>query len=473
MISYQQTPVGALSGKERLHRLFQHYQKPGPRYTSYPTAVHFHPLDPDDHENYLRSPAKAAQAPLSLYFHLPFCPSLCTFCGCHTIINRDPGAREEYLDLLTREMDRREEKVPLTRRPVVQIHWGGGSPSFLDPDQIRRLGAMIRERYSIVPGVEYSVEIDPRQVTRETIRAFAEIGVNRASLGVQDLHPDVQKAINRWQPQEVSEQTIRWLREEGIQAINCDLIYGLPHQTQERFCATLDTVLNWGVDRLTVFGYAHVPWVKPAQKVFEKKEIMLPPETRLAVLEEVHRRIPARGYAHLGLDHFALPHDPLAKAFAEGTMTRNFQGYATLGGVEIAAFGLSAIGQTAETYVQNVKDLSLYRRILREETYLPLERGIRLSAEDRMRREIIMDIMCGKVLDQGHLADRWGPPFGEALARAKPALEEMEADGLLTFHGGLLEVTHHGRFFLRNIAMVFDAYLTPSTDGAAVYSKTL
>lgn len=473
MSSSVPSPLGALTERERLHRLFTQYQRPGPRYTSYPTAVQFNPLPPAEETRWLTSDPQAKNAPLSLYFHLPFCPSLCTFCGCHTIINRDPTAREEYLDLLAREMDQRESVAPLGNRPVVQIHWGGGSPSFLDPGQIRRLGKMIRERYKISCRVEYSVEIDPRQVSRESIRAFAEIGVNRASLGVQDVSPEVQRAINRWQPQEVSERVITWLQEEGITAINCDLIYGLPKQTRESFRRTLDEVLAWRVDRLTVFGYAHVPWVKPAQKVFEKKDIILSPETRLEILEEIHQRIPSAGYEHLGLDHFALPHDPLAKAFREGTMTRNFQGYATLAGVEIAAFGISAIGQTMDAYVQNVKDLSLYRERLTKQSRLPLERGVRLTREDQMRRDVIMRIMCGQAINQGSMVSRWGPAFGDLLRESEPQLEEMEADGLITFHGGTLEITPHGRFFLRNIAMAFDAYLQKTSGPNPVYSKTL
>ena len=464
-----------LKEKERLFRLFHQYNRPGPRYTSYPTALKFAPVSIKEQEEILADKAKAdANSPLSLYFHLPFCPSLCTFCGCHTIIDRKEESREEYLGLLEKEMRRYQEKAPYPNREVIQIHFGGGSPSFLTPRQIRFLGKLIQKFFPVSPKVEYSVEIDPRQVTRQSIEAFRQIGVNRASIGVQDLDPEVQKAINRIQPQEVSEQCLTWLRECGITAINCDLIYGLPKQSKANFENTLDQVLAWKPDRLTIFGYAHVPWVKPAQKVFEKKNILLPPEERMEILYDIHQRLPREGYRHLGLDHFAAPHDPLAKAWDEGTMHRNFQGYSTLAGAEIAAFGISAISQGTEYYLQNVKELSSYRQILETETFLPIERGYRLNREDLMRREIIMEIMCGRSIHQGAKVQKWGEAFGHLEKEAEPQLQEMEADGLITMHGGQLAPTRIGRFFLRNIALAFDQYSQNPQEGSPpAFSKTL
>ncbi|MCH8541343.1 MAG: oxygen-independent coproporphyrinogen III oxidase [Opitutales bacterium] len=461
--------------KERLFHLFHHYNRPGPRYTSYPTALKFAPLAIEEQEKILADKKHAeANSPLSLYFHIPFCPSLCTFCGCHTIIDRKEESREEYLALLEKEMRRFQQKTAYPNRKVVQIHFGGGSPSYLTPRQIRHLGKRIREIFPIARNVEYSVEIDPRQVNRQSIEAFREIGVNRASIGVQDLDPDVQKAINRIQPREVSEQCLTWLREANIKAINCDLIYGLPKQTKENFERTLDQVLEWQPDRLTIFGYAHVPWVKPAQKVFEKKNILLPPEERMEILYQIHRRLPQEGYRHLGLDHFAAPHDPLAKAYDEGTMHRNFQGYSTLAGVEIAAFGISAISQGTNYYLQNVKELSSYRQILLNENFLPIERGYRLTTEDLMRREIIMEIMCGRTIDQKAKVKKWGEAFGRLEKEAEPQLQEMEADGLITMHSGKLAPTRIGRFFLRNIALVFDQHAKPAQEGQSpAFSKTI
>lgn len=444
--------------------LVRKYNIPGPRYTSYPTAPQF--SDTIDRYALLqeirRDNADSATA-LSLYFHLPFCESLCWYCGCNTVITRRRASAGEYVDLLIAEI---EMTAPLldTARPVTQLHFGGGTPTFLPPAEIDRLAAAIRKHFRFSPDAEISVEIDPRRLTREHVDAFRRLGCNRASLGVQDTNPEVQVAIHRWQPLALTRQAVAWLREAGYQSVSIDLIYGLPLQTAESFAKTVDEVIALNPDRLAVFSYAHVPWIKPAQKIFEQRQQLPSTEAKLAMLTTAAHQLVAAGYAQIGMDHFARPDDELAVAFAEGTLHRNFQGYTTRAGASLYGFGMSSISQTDGSFRQNHKELPDYEAAIRAGR-LPVERGYLLTEDDRRRRTIITDIMCARGLDFARLSARLGQDFETAYASELASLDDLAADGLVTREPGRVVITALGQLFLRIIAMRFDAHLEKRRTG--------
>ncbi len=429
-----------------------------PRYTSYPPATRFTTdlplLGLDDA---IRADNAPGAGPLSLYFHLPFCETRCWYCGCTTIVTRRAAAASDYLDLLEREIGLTAGRID-TRRPVVQLHLGGGTPTYLRPDEIRRLAAMIRARFDYAPDAEIGVEIDPRRLTRDHIRALAELGATRASLGVQDTDRRVQLAIHRHQPNPLNRQAVDWLRAEGFRSINLDLIYGLPLQTRESFARTLDDVLALGPDRLSVFSYAHVPWIKPAQKIFEDRGQLPDPEEKLAMFALAHERLTHAGFIDIGLDHFARPDDELARAQRAGTLHRNFQGYSTHAGASLYGFGLSSISQTADTYRQNTKDMRAYQAALAGGR-LPVERGLRLDDEDRRRRTIIMRLMCDRRLDYARMSAELGLDFEKAYAAELATLGDLIADGIVGMDEAGLRVTPAGVPLLRVVAMRFDATL--------------
>ncbi|NBD37954.1 MAG: oxygen-independent coproporphyrinogen III oxidase, partial [Verrucomicrobia bacterium] len=313
-----------------LSALIGKYNRPGPRYTSYPTALQFTPVEDADP---LLQECHAAASPLSLYVHLPFCESLCWFCACTTVITCNRAQADEYLDALEREIDLMLPHLHADHRPVNQLHLGGGSPSFLTAAQLRRLGHMLRSRFRFTPDAECSAELDPRTLDPEKVAALAEFGCNRASIGVQDIHPEVQQAIHRVQPDELNRKAVGWIREAGIHGLNLDLVYGLPHQSVDRFRATLDAVLTYRPDRFAVFSYAHVPWVAPAQKILEKAGLP-DPETKFRMLMATIERLTGEGYRFIGMDHFAREDDDLAVALREGGLHRNFQGYTTRAGAD-------------------------------------------------------------------------------------------------------------------------------------------
>ncbi|HVU35409.1 MAG TPA: oxygen-independent coproporphyrinogen III oxidase [Opitutaceae bacterium] len=442
--------------------LIRKYSIPGPRYTSYPPATQFTTdLSAVDIEGALAADNAPGAGPLSLYFHLPFCETRCWFCGCNTVITRRRDSAGEYLDDLERELRLTAAKIDASR-PVAQIHLGGGTPTFFPPDQLRRLGAVIRRYFpNVGPSVEFGVEVDPRRLTAEHVLALREIGANRASLGVQDTNPRVQLAIHRHQPHRLNQQTMEWLRSMGFSSVNVDLIFGLPLQTAESFSATIDDVLGLSPDRLSVFSYAHVPWIKPAQKIFEDREQLPSAEEKLAMFAVAHEKLTAAGYMDIGLDHFAKPDDELAVALRQGTLHRNFQGYSTRGGASLYAFGISSISSTAETYRQNFKSLTDWRAAL-EAGRLPVERGLRITAEDRNRREIIMRIMCDRRLDFADLSRRLGLDFAATYANELAGLADLETDGLIVRTARGVEVTGIGVPLLRVVAMRFDTTLSAS-----------
>jgi oxygen-independent coproporphyrinogen-3 oxidase len=449
--------------------LIRKYSIPGPRYTSYPPATKFTlelaPLALDA----AIADDNRGRRPLSLYFHLPFCETRCWFCGCNTVITRRRDAAGEYLDDLAREMRLTAERLDNTR-PVAQIHLGGGTPTFFPPEELRRLGALVHELFpNRGPDCEFGVEIDPRRIREDHVRALREIGANRASLGIQDTNPRVQLAIHRIQPQSVNERAFAWLDAAGFESINVDLIYGLPLQTRESFARTIDDVLQLDPDRLSVFSYAHVPWIKPAQKIFEQRAQLPGAEEKLAMFAVAHEKLTAAGYIDIGLDHFAKPDDELAVALREGTLHRNFQGYSTRGDASLYAFGISSISSTADTYRQNHKTLDGWRAAL-DAHQLPVERGLRLSAEDVRRRTIIMRLMCHRRLDFAELSRTLGLDFPDRYASELRSLDDLEADGLVRRSAGGVEVTGIGVPLLRVVAMRFDETLSTAP---AQHSRTI
>lgn len=439
--------------------LIRKYNVPGPRYTSYPTAVQF--TDQFSSEELLADirANNAAPRPLSLYFHLPFCETLCWFCGCTTVISKDHSRADRYLQSLEKELELVAPMIHPASR-VVQMHLGGGTPNFFSPGQILRLGAMVTRHFTFEPGAESSVEIDPRRLTPEHVQAFRDIGVTRASFGIQDFDPVVQEAVNRIQPKELSDKAAEWIHASGYESLNIDLIYGLPHQTPESFARTIELALELRPDRFAVFNYAHVPWMKPAQKLVEK-QVLPTPETKLAMLKTVIETLTGRGFVYIGMDHFARDTDELAVAQRAGTLQRNFQGYSTRAGVDIYGFGMSSISQTPTHYRQNEKTLGVYQSRL-EAGQLPLSRACFLSRDDQIRRETIMRLMCDLRLDYAVLGQRLGIDFEAYFARELASLAEAAADGLVVLRHGGLTVSDTGRLLIRNLAMVFDAHLAKS-----------
>jgi oxygen-independent coproporphyrinogen-3 oxidase len=434
--------------------LIQKYNRPGPRYTSYPTALQFTEVDkPVDWLTRTRDP----DAPLSLYFHLPFCESLCWFCACTTVITCNRDHADRYLDALEREMDMTLPFLDVERRSCIQLHFGGGSPSFLTAEQLDRLCTAIRSRFRMAEGAEISAELDPRTLSAEKVEVLARHGFNRASFGVQDVNPTVQKAVHRIQPDEINRRCVEWVRGAGFAGLNVDLIYGLPHQTVDSFRETLQTALSYGPDRLAVFSYAHVPWVAPAQKILERSTLP-EPEVKFAMLLETIETLTANGYIYIGMDHFAKAGDELANALESGSLHRNFQGYTTKAGSELCGFGMSSISMSAHAYRQNAKDLEAWHAAI-DAGQLPLTKGYLLTDEDKLRRELIMAIMCSGKITFSDFNERYGIDFREHFADAIAALEEPAEDGLVTFQSDGFEVTERGRLLLRNLAMPFDAYL--------------
>lgn len=450
--------------------LVRKYNQPGPRYTSYPPATKFAaPFSTQELMRRIEENNASEARDLSLYFHLPFCKSLCWYCGCNTIITTQQGQSAAYLDLIEKELDLVKSRLNPSRK-VVQLHFGGGTPTFLLPEELWRLGEMIHDRFRIADDVEFGVEIDPRRLTADHVKALKAIGCNRASLGVQDHNPAVQVAVHRIQPKEMTEQAIEWLRAMGINLINIDLIYGLPHQTPESFAKTLDEVIAFRPDRLAVFSYAHVPWIKPSQKLLQT-DALPTAETKLQLLKKTIEKLTADDqFVYIGMDHFARPNDELAIAQKNKTLQRNFQGYSTRGDADIYSFGISSISQAEGAYWQNLKELPAYKEALARGEF-PIERGYFLTDEDKLRRTTIMRLMCDLGLNYADMSRRTGVNFAEHFATEVASLADLEADGLLTRGAEGIQVTETGRLFIRNIAMRFDAYLPQESERR--FSRTI
>lgn len=461
---------GIIEHMEFSAELLHKYCKAGPRYTSYPTAPYFHEsFGPAQWEEELRASQNKGRD-ISLYAHIPFCDTLCYYCGCNMIATKDYSKAESYLDILFREIDR-VAALTSPQRKVRQLHWGGGTPTYLKPDDLRRLYDYLAGKFSIAPDAEIGCEMDPRELSREHIQALRQSGFNRVSLGVQDLDDMVQHAVNRVQPEALIREVYGWVREAGFHSVNFDLMIGLPHQSVASFERTLDKVIAMAPDRFAVFNYAHVPWMKKHQKLIHE-ETLPQLEQRLALQKLTLEKLTSAGYVYIGMDHFARPDDELVKAQQAKTLYRNFQGYTTHKNCDILAFGASAISQTEDVYAQNVKVLSKYRQLVKAGT-LPVERGLRVAPEDKLRREAITQIMCDLELDKAAFGRQWGIDFDRHFADALEELRDMHDDGLVVLEPGVVRVTEAGRVFLRNIAMAFDGYLRQQATDKPRYSRTI
>jgi len=449
--------------------LVRKYNVAGPRYTSYPPATKFDDQIawPEIADEIIRN--NKSTRDLSLYFHLPFCQSLCWYCGCTTVITTDQKQSGTYLEYLHKEM-KQMVSVLNPDRQVAQLHFGGGTPTFLTPQEILQLGQMIHALFKIDPHMEGGVEIDPRRLSRDHIKALRIIGFNRASLGVQDFDPEVQKAVHRIQPLEMTQTTIDWIREYGYESLNIDLIYGLPRQTLASFEKTIDQVIKLNPDRIALFSYAHVPWIKPAQKILEAGNLPTP-EEKLQILKMAVEKLTSNDqYVYIGMDHFAKPHDDLAIAQRTRKLHRNFQGYSTHGDADIYSFGISAISQTDNAYWQNEKELPKYYAAL-DAGKSPVTKGYLVTEDDKIRREVIMRIMCDLYLNFSHIEKKFEIKFVDYFSREIESLFQLEKDELILFTPFGFEVTPMGRLLIRNIAMRFDGYY--KTDSQNRYSRTI
>jgi len=452
--------------------LLRKYDRPGPRYTSYPTAVEFHPgFDAAAYRANLAEAASASDQPLSLYLHLPFCEERCTFCGCMVVITKKRDVAATYLDYLKRELAMLGAALS-GRRRVVQYHWGGGTPTYLSPAQMADLHQTVATHFDVDPDGEVAIEVDPRVTTFEQLDLLRQLGFNRLSMGVQDFAPAVQAAVNRVQPVEMTRALFDHARRLGFGSINVDLIYGLPLQTRASFASTVDTVLSMRPDRVAVYSFALVPWIRAHQKGLPMAD--LPgPEAKLELFVEAMQRFVAAGYRQIGMDHFALPDDDLAKASEAGRLHRNFMGYTTRPAPDMVGAGVSAIGDVSGAFAQNVKPLAAYYAAL-DAGRFPIERGYRLDQDDHLRRFVITELMCNFRVRQADLCERFGVALPRYFAlEIDELLRGPVADGFLRITSDALEVTPHGRLFVRNIAMHFDRHLRRKTSVAPVFSRTI
>ncbi len=440
--------------------LIERYGGRGPRYTSYPTAVQFHSGfgEADYRAAVARTNAMPIPDPLSIYVHIPFCHSLCYYCGCTKIVTRNQERAERYLVPLFKDIELQAELFDIDRQ-VQQLHLGGGTPTYLTPEQMGRMMAKFRQHFNLrLDGKqEFSIEIDPRTATPEDIAGMGEVGFNRVSLGVQDFDPEVQKAVNRIQSVEETQGLITAARQSGFNSVSLDLIYGLPLQTVKTFDRTLDTVLEMRPDRLAIYSYAHLPQMFRAQKLVQEDQLPSP-ETKLEIFRRTTERLTGEGYVYIGMDHFALASDELVQAQQRGELQRNFQGYSTHAKCDLIGLGMSAIGRVGDSFSQNVKDLGVYTSML-EKGQMPIERGYTMSQDDRIRAAVIQEVMCHGKLDFDAASANLGINFKEYFANEFPQLEVLDKDGLIDLGEKGLLVTERGRLLLRPIAMVFDYYL--------------
>jgi oxygen-independent coproporphyrinogen III oxidase len=446
------------------------YNRPGPRYTSYPTApVWNDSFGPTDHEKVLEQ-AEAAQTPVSLYMHIPFCESLCLFCACNVVIQKNKSVAPPYLDVLKREMERVSRSVS-KKRPVVQFHWGGGTPTYLSPEQIEDLFGFTRAHFAFAPGSEMGIEVDPRVTSRRHLETIRKMGFNRLSMGIQDFQPEVQKAVHRIQPYEMTRELLLTARELGFDSINVDLIYGLPYQTAQTFAHTVEQIIGLAPDRIALFSYAHVPWLKKQQGSFvaHLPEGMVKFEIfRTGLLKFIEA-----GYLYIGMDHFAKPGDELAISQQNRTLHRNFQGYTTKAGADLYGMGITAISGIQRAYAQNYRDIPSWQKAVAERG-LATMRGYHLSDEDLLRRAVISRLLCHTVIVKDEISREFGIDFDDYFADELRSFEPFREDGLVLLENGEICATWLGRIFIRNLAMVFDPYLEKQQLAAKpLFSKTL
>lgn len=452
--------------------LLRKYSAPGPRYTSYPTAPAFSAtFGVRDYMKAIEeSNGPGTDSPISLYFHFPFCDTLCYFCGCTMLVTHSREQIREYNQYLMREIGMIAPLVS-KKRNVVQLHWGGGTPSYLDPDEIKEVGSFIKEHFPYHPEIEAGVEIDPRGLTYAHMEALRDVGFNRISMGVQDFDIRVQEAVNRVQPESITRDAIDWSRNLGFHSINLDLIYGLPFQTLESFEKTVDTVIELAPERIAVFNYAHVPWLKPHQKLIHQEDLPAT-ELKLDIFKMTTEKLLNAGYWSVGMDHFAKQTDELSIAQRNGTLYRNFQGYSTKAGCDLYGFGMSAIGHFKETYQQNIKTIREYYDALKNNT-LATRLGYRMTADDHIRKEVIMRVMCDMEIRKKEIESKFEINFDEYFRDSFPKLDSFVEDRLVTMLDDRIVVNGMGRLVIRNIAMCFDAYLDQMIKGKPIFSKTV
>lgn len=438
--------------------LIRKYDKAGPRYTSYPTAVQFHTGFGATEYREQALASNASRRPLSLYVHIPFCDTVCFYCACNKIITKNRRHAAPYLDHLHQEIALQGALFDRSR-PVTQLHWGGGTPTFISAEQMRALMQVTREHFRLLDddSGEYSIEVDPRETDDHTIALLRKLGFNRLSLGVQDFDRRVQEAVNRIQPREITLKVMEAARREGFKSISVDLIYGLPLQTVASFSRTVDDIIAQRPDRISVFNYAHLPDLFKTQRQIDGGALP-PPAEKLEILKTVIERMTEAGYVYIGMDHFAKPDDELAQAQQAGTLYRNFQGYSTHADCDLIGLGATSIGMVGDSYSQNLKTLEeYYARI--DEGRLAVFRGVRLDADDRLRRAVITDLICHFHLDFTAVERHFGIRFRDYFASEWVELADMQADGLLALSETGIRVLPAGRLLIRNICMVFDRYL--------------
>jgi oxygen-independent coproporphyrinogen III oxidase len=454
--------------------MLEKYATSAPRYTSYPTAVDWDKdFDPSRYPSLLER-AAASREPLSVYVHLPYCAELCLFCGCNMVVSRSAKRIDAYLDALEKEFATVRASGVGTR-PVRQYHWGGGTPTELSIAQIERVHGFFSKTFRLAPDAEVAIEVDPRVTSRAQVELLARIGFNRVSLGVQDFEPKVQAAVKRVQSEEETRAVIDAARENGIRSVNIDLIYGLPYQTGKSFANTVERVLAIRPERVALFHYAHVPWLKRHQNTVDQ-EAVPSSEEKLAIFVRSVEQFTAAGYVYVGLDHFALPDDELALALKRHELQRNFMGYTTRRGADIVALGQSSIGDVAGCYAQSLVKEFEYEAAVHERGHA-IHRGHELSADDRLRRDVILGLMCNGVLAKAGIEAKHGIVFDECFARELTELRPLADDGLVRLDPDALRLTPLGQMFMRNVALPFDRYFrarkATGGDGKQTFSKTL
>ncbi|MCZ6776895.1 MAG: oxygen-independent coproporphyrinogen III oxidase [Ignavibacteria bacterium] len=452
--------------------LLKKYDQHGPRYTSYPPAPVFTADFTAEHfkDEILATNGPESRSDISLYFHFPFCDTLCYFCGCTMLVTRDRKRMNEYNHYLKKEIALVAPMIAQDRK-VTQLHWGGGTPTHLFPEEILDMAEYVKGSFRIDPEVEMSVEIDPRELTQRHLSTLKHVGFNRLSMGVQDFNPNVQKAVNRIQPEEMTVQVFEWASSLDFESINIDLIYGLPFQTVESFEETLQRVLQFRPDRIAVFNYAHVPWLKPHQKLIHPEDLPSS-EEKIEILKMTIELLTSRGYLYIGMDHFAKLDDELAKAQKEKTLCRNFQGYSTKAGADLYGFGMSSISHFQNSYAQNYKALPDYYEALNA-GLLATHVGYRMTEDDHIRKHVIMRLMCNLEVDKKAIEEQFDIDFDEHFDSSLRALEQFVDDGLVHLALGKIAIIGAGRLLLRNIAMCFDAHLDTMRATKPIFSRTL
>jgi len=447
---------------------FSRYSRPGPRYTSYPTALEFD--EKFSYDSYLKY-LEDEKGPLSIYIHLPFCRSACYFCGCNVVFTSKEEKLSRYVDYLKREMDILADHLD-TKREVVQFHFGGGTPTFYKAFELDEIMTHLKGLFpNWSDRAETSVEIDPRFFNEDQMKVFSSHGFNRISFGVQDFDPTVQKEIHRIQPYDITARAVELARRYDIESINTDLIYGLPYQTLESFKETLKMARSLDPDRLAVFNYAHVPWLKKTMRKFDETTIPAP-DVKLAILKYTIDYLTSEGYRMIGMDHFAKPEDELFEAMEKGELHRNFQGYTTRGGANLIGVGLTSIGEGERYYAQNHKDMREYEKAI-DEGRLPYERGVELDDDDRLRKSVIMELMANFSIDIERVEKEFGISFTDYFSEALDGLREFEEAGLLEISDKRVDVNPTGTLLIRNIAMPFDAYMAKYAGNRKSFSKTV